>query len=215
MTTTHHRGLLVERALLYDLKLWLRSLGRPGAFRREMLDLARLAEGERVLDIGCGTGSLALAAKRRVGAAGDVRAIDPSAEMIAAARRKARRARLEVGLEVGVAQALELADASVDAVFATLVLHHLPHEDLVQSFREIRRVLAPGGRFLAVDIDLDDPSNPRGSPHAHAHRLGARFDLGEVTALAGHLGLGLAETGRLAFRLRRFESMRYALLSAA
>ena len=215
MTTTHHRGLLVERALLYDLKLWLRSLGRPGAFRREMLDLARLAEGERVLDIGCGTGSLALAAKRRVGAAGDVRAIDPSAEMIAAARRKARRARLEVGLEVGVAQALELADASVDVVFATLVLHHLPHDDLVQSFREIRRVLAPGGRFLAVDIDLDDPSNPHGSPHAHAHRLGARFDLGEVTALAGHLGLELVESGRLAFRLRRFESMRYALLSAA
>ena len=215
MTTAHHRGLLIEGARLYDLKLWLRALGRPGAFRREMLDLARLAGGERVLDVGCGTGSLAVAAKRRVGTAGGVRAIDPSPELIAAAQRKARRARLDVGFEVGVAQALELADASVDVVFATLVLHHLPHDDLVQSFREIRRVLAPGGRFLAVDIDLDDPSNPQGSPHAHAHRLGVRFDLEEVTALAGHLGLELVESGSMAFRLRRFERMRYALLSAA
>ena len=215
MTTTHHRGRLMQGAIRYDLKLWVRSLGRLGAFRREMLDLARLAEAEHVLDIGCGTGSLALAAKRRVGKTGDVYAIDPSPELIAAARRKARFARLEVAFEIGGAQSLDLPDASVDVVFATLVLHHLPHEDLVQSFREIRRVLVPGGRFLAIEIDLDDPSNPRGSPHAHAHRVGARFDLAEVAALAGQIGLEAVDAGPIQFRLRRFERMRYVLLSAA
>ncbi len=215
MTTTQHRGRLMEGPIRYDLKLWVRSLGRLGAFRREMLDLARLVEGERVLDVGCGTGSLALAAKRRVGSRGLVYAIDPSPEMIEAARRKARLSRLEVAFEIGGAQALELPDASVDVVFATLVLHHLPHDDLVESFREIGRILVPGGRLLAVDLDLDDPANPRGSPHAHAHGMGARFDLADVASLAGQLGLEAVESGPIAFRLRRFERMRYVLLSAA
>jgi ubiquinone/menaquinone biosynthesis C-methylase UbiE len=214
MTTTEHRGLLIEGALRYDLKLWVRSLGRMRAFRGEMVDLARLSPGDRVLDLGCGTGSLALAAKRRVGPDGAVFGIDPSREMIDAARRKARRARLGVSFEIGVAQELDLPDSSLDAVLATLVLHHLPHDALVRTFREIRRVLAPGGRFLAVDLDLADPSNPSGSPHAHAHGVGAPFDLDDVVEIAAHLGLDCVDAGQLAFRLVRFERMRYALLAA-
>jgi ubiquinone/menaquinone biosynthesis C-methylase UbiE len=211
--TAHHRGLLIEGALRYDVKLWVRSRGRLRAFRRELLDLARVTSGERVLDVGCGTGGLALAAKRRVGPAGVVHGIDPSAEMIEAARRKARRSRLDVRFETGFAQELALPSASVDAVLATLMLHHLPHDVLVSSLREIARVLVPGGRFLAVDLDLDDPSNPSGSPHAHAHRVGAQFDLRDVALLAADAGLELIEEGPVAFRLARFERMLYALLA--
>lgn len=207
-------GLLIEGARRYDLKLWLRSRGRIGSFRREVLDLARLEPGERVLDVGCGTGGLALAAKRRVGAAGVVHGIDPSEEMIEAARAKARRAGLEIRFDVGAAQGLERPDASFDAVLATLVLHHLPHDALVAALREIVRVLAPGGRFLAVDIDLADPANPRGSPHAHAHRAGARFDLRDIARGADRLGLRLEDEGSPGFRLARFERMRYVLLGA-
>jgi ubiquinone/menaquinone biosynthesis C-methylase UbiE len=214
VTERARHGLLLHGATWYDLRLWLRSLGRPRAFRGEMLDRARLVARERVLDIGCGTGSLALAAKRRVGPGGAVRGVDPSAEMIDAARKKARRARLDVDFETGVAQDLALPDSSVDVVFATLMLHHLPHDALVQSFGEVRRVLAPGGRLLAVDIDLHDPTNPRGSPHAHAHRVGAHFDLADVAKLAGHVGLRVVEEGQLDFRLVRFERMRYVLLDA-
>lgn len=195
----------------YDLQMWLRTLGRERAFRREILDLAHLAPGEDVLDLGCGTGSLALAAKRRTGPSGTVHGIDPSPEMIERARSKARRARLDVRFEPGTAQELELADASVDVVFATLVLHHLPHDALVGAGREIARVLRPGGRFLAVDIDLDDTRNPRRSPHAHAHRVGAHFDLDDIAKLAEHVGLAVLDSGEVPFRLVRFERMRYLL----
>lgn len=195
----------------YDLEMWARTLGREGAFRREIVELARIRAGERVLDLGCGTGALTLAAKRRVGPQGVVHGVDPSDEMIARARRKARRARLEVGFATGTAQELPLADSSVDAVVAALVLHHLPHDEVLRSLGEIRRVLVRGGRFLAVDIDLDDPSNPRGSPHAHARRVGATFDLGDIAALARHVGLEVDDSGPLRFRLVRFERLRYLL----
>ena len=208
-------GHVMHDARRYDLQMWARTLGRERRFRDGLVELARVREGEVVLDVGCGTGSLALAAKRRVGPVGVVHAIDASPEMVARARRKAARARLNVRVEVRTAQELPLADGSVDAVLATLVLHHLPGDDLVRALREVRRVLAPGGRFLAVELDLDHPENPRGSPHAHAHGAGAHFDLADVAKLAADAGLEVVETGPLPFRLLRFERMRYLLATAS
>ena len=213
MSSPH--GLLIRGARRYDLKLWMRSRGRIGSFRNEVLDLVGLEPGERVLDIGCGTGGLALAAKRRVGDEGVVHGIDPSAEMIEAARTKARRASVDVRFEVGGAQKLGLPDASVDRVVTTLVLHHLPHDALVGAFGEIRRVLAPGGRLLAVDLDLSDPANSPRGPHAHAHGDRTSFDLDAIAAAAGNLGFEVVDSAPIAFRFARFERMRYVLLAPA
>src|SRR4030095_13756124 len=79
-------------AARYDLLVWLLTHGRPRVFRRTLADLARLAQGESVLDIGCGTGSLAIEVKRQVGPTGTVIGIDASPEMIARAHAKALRA---------------------------------------------------------------------------------------------------------------------------
>ena len=205
---------MIEGAFRYDVTLWARSLGRERAFRRELAGLARLASGESVLDLGCGTGTQAVVAKQRVGPAGVVHGIDPSPEMIDRARRKARRAGVAVDFQVGVAQSLPYADSSIDAILATLTLHHLGGEGLHQAVGEIRRVLKPGGRVLAVDIDLNHPGNPRGSPHAHAHRIGAHFDLDDIGSLLSHMGFDVVESGPVAFRLVRFERLRFIVAEA-
>src|SRR5262245_14466684 len=86
------KGDVLHFAAVYDLIAWIHLRGRERAFREHLVRLARLEPGESVLDVGCGTGSLAIAAKRTVGPAGTVQGIDPSTEMIARARKKARKA---------------------------------------------------------------------------------------------------------------------------
>src|SRR4029077_11003925 len=94
--------------LRYDLMLWVASRGRERVFRDRQVDLARIATGEAVLDVGCGTGSLAIAAARRVGERGVVHGVDPSAELLARARKKARRAGVEVTFAVARGEELPL-----------------------------------------------------------------------------------------------------------
>jgi ubiquinone/menaquinone biosynthesis C-methylase UbiE len=89
-------GLVLHKAAQYDLLLWLLTLGRERAFRERALGLAHLSVGDSVLDVGCGTGTLAIAAKRQVGQKGHVCGIDASPEMIARAGKKARKAGVEV-----------------------------------------------------------------------------------------------------------------------
>lgn len=131
--------------------------------------------------------------------------------MIARAQRKASKAGVAVEFASASAQELPFPGPTFDAVMATLTLHHLGGDVLLQSVREIRRVLKPDGRLLAVDIDLDHPANPRGAPHAHAHRIGAHFDLADIASLLTHAGFEVVESGPVAFRLIRFERMRYVL----
>src|SRR6476646_7846168 len=85
-------GRLIRWARFYDPLVWLITLGQTRALRALPLDLAALRPGERVLEIGCGTGAVTLPAARRVGPGGLAVGIDPAPEMIAEARRKARRA---------------------------------------------------------------------------------------------------------------------------
>src|SRR5262245_28829105 len=96
-------GLVLHHAALYDLLVWLRTFGRERRFRDTMLSFAQLTPGEAVLDVGCGTGSLAIAAKQQVGPLGFVRGVDASAEMIARANMKARRAGVDLEFTQGTA----------------------------------------------------------------------------------------------------------------
>ena len=176
----------------YDLLAWLLTLGRERALRERLVDIARLAPGEMVLDVGCGTGSLAVTAKRRVGPAGRVRGVDASSEMIEQARAKAAKAGLDVAFDVARAAALPVPDASVDVVLSTLMLHHLPAAVRERFAGEIRRVLKPGGRVLAVDFE--PPAKKPGGLISQLHRHG-HVPLREILALLERAGLRVEETG--------------------
>jgi ubiquinone/menaquinone biosynthesis C-methylase UbiE len=145
-------GLLIRRARFYDLRLWLMFLGRIGAVRALPLDLAAIRSGERVLDVGCGTGELTLAAARRVGPGAAVYGIDAAPEMIEVARRKAKRSGRTVHFLVEPVEALNFPDGSFDVVLSSFMMHHLPADLKRRALAEIGRVLRPGGRLVIVDL---------------------------------------------------------------
>jgi ubiquinone/menaquinone biosynthesis C-methylase UbiE len=130
---------------LYDWMTTVLSLGRERRVRERTLEVASIAAGEAVLDVGCGTGTLALAAKRQVGDDGSVEGIDPSPEMIGRAREKAARHGLEIVFEVAGAEELPFSDERFDAVLCTLVFHHISEESRGKAIDEMRRVVNPAG----------------------------------------------------------------------
>jgi demethylmenaquinone methyltransferase/2-methoxy-6-polyprenyl-1,4-benzoquinol methylase/phosphoethanolamine N-methyltransferase len=148
----HTEGRAVRWARLYDLGTTLLSFGRLAALHRRVVDLAGVAPGERVLDVGCGPGRLAILAATMTGPAGETCGIDPAPEMIHLARRKAARAGVRVRLDVGAIEALPYPDDHFHVVLSSLMLHHLPDELKRRGLREVRRVLQPAGRFVAVDF---------------------------------------------------------------
>jgi len=112
------------------------TFGREEAFRQRIADLTRLQPGESVLDVGCGTGTLAMVAWQRVGETGHVSGIDPSPQMITRANRKAVRRDLAIDFQVGVIDQLSFPDLSFDVVLSTSMMHRLPF-----FFHRCRRVV--------------------------------------------------------------------------
>lgn len=194
---TQTKGRVIHWAFGYDLLVWLFFLGRERAFRRRVVQLARLDAGQAVLDVGCGTGSLAIAAKQAVGPAGAVEGIDPSAAMIARARKKARKAGMNVALRQGVIEALPFPDARFDTVLSTLMLHHLPGALRAQGVREMRRVVRPGGRVLVVEFGRARERSKGLIDHLHRH---GGLDPDDLTALMRDASLEIVERGTLRIR---------------
>jgi len=113
-----------------------------------------LREGEVVLDIGSGAGTDLLLAARHVGKTGRAIGVDTTAAMIERARDSARRLGFaHVEVREGDAEALPAGDASVDVVISNGVLNLVPDKE--KAFREIARVLRPGGRLQLGDVYLD------------------------------------------------------------
>jgi ubiquinone/menaquinone biosynthesis C-methylase UbiE len=120
---------------------------------RSLLDQAALQPNHVVLDIGCGTGTLAVLVKR-LHPGVDVTGLDPDPKALARAAAKAVKARLAVRFDRGFADAMEYGDATFDRVFSSMMFHHIPRNDRTQVLTEIRRVLKPGGSLEFLDIDM-------------------------------------------------------------
>lgn len=132
----------------YDPVQWLLGGHRV---RAAMVAAADPRPGMRVLDVGCGTGSLVVElARSRPGVA--VSGLDPDPLALARARRKLERAGLEARLDEGFADAIPHPDASFDRVFSSFMFHHLTREVKEGMLREVRRVLVPGGALHLADF---------------------------------------------------------------
>ena len=168
---------------LYDP--FVRLLVREKRVRGRLLEAAELGAGTRVLDLGCGTGSLVRMLKRRHPSA-RVAAIDPDPKALARARAKLARAGAEVAFEQGFADALPYESAAFDRVLSSLMFHHLTAPEKDAALREAYRVLAPGGTLHVLDF-----TEAQG---AGLHALAARLHGGGPAA--DQVGAGLAERMR-------------------
>jgi ubiquinone/menaquinone biosynthesis C-methylase UbiE len=122
---------------------------RERATKGRLVELADIRAGERALDVGCGTGTLALLAKQAAPGA-ELVGIDADPEMLARARAKPGGGAIQ--FDQGMADELPYEDGSFHKVVSSLVFHHLPHEVKEGAAREIARVLRPGGEFHLADF---------------------------------------------------------------
>ena len=137
--------------------------------------------------------------------------LDPDPRVLAIAARKARRAGVSMQLDQGYADRLPYPDGSVDRVLSALMLHHMPAAEQHEALREVRRVLAPGGRLHLLDIDGSPPSAAgrllrlghvhtaeHGHGHGHGHEAGPHAHATPDTALAALRDAGLTDAAVVA-----------------
>lgn len=168
-----HRTYLPAAGHHWSLPLYdpmVRLLGLE-ATRRELLEHADLRPGQRALDVGCGTGTFAVLLKRlHPGVA--VTGVDPDPKVLRRAAAKAARAGVDVAFDQGFADDLAYPRASFDQVFSSFMFHHLDLDGKRGMFREIRRILAPGGTFHL--LDFGGPDSVRGL-RARMQRASSHF----------------------------------------
>jgi ubiquinone/menaquinone biosynthesis C-methylase UbiE len=164
---------------------------REAHFKRELLAQAAIEPGHRVLDIGCGTGTLAIMAKESVPSA-EVVGLDGDPDILEQARTKAKRAGVEVRFDHAYSTELPYEHGSFDRVLSTLFFHHLTTEEKVETAREIARVLGPGGQLHVVDFTR--PTDPvmaatflvvRAVDGFERTRVNARGELSDVLEAVG------------------------------
>ncbi len=120
-----------------------------------VIDNLRAGTGSRVLDVGCGTGTLALRLARQVPGV-SIAGVDGDPEILALAEEKRRREGLPVIFRAAMAQRLPFEKGCFDAALSTLAFHHLGPDGKRAALGELYRVLKPGGRLLILDIGPPD-----------------------------------------------------------
>jgi ubiquinone/menaquinone biosynthesis C-methylase UbiE len=138
------------RSLTRFYDLVAHALLREDLFKSQLVKQAGLQPGHRVLDLGCGTGTLAIMLKRACPAAAVV-GLDGDPEILAIARRKIQAEKLQIELVEGLATQPNLPSASFDRVVTSLVFHHLGTEDKKRALAKAHELLVSGGELHVAD----------------------------------------------------------------
>src|SRR5271157_2713352 len=162
--------------------------------------LSQVKAGDRVLDVGCGSGRLTLAAQQWAGENGEAVGIDPSPEMIEVARQNAKRAGSKAKFELDLAESLPFPEGSFDVVLNRLMLHHLPDGLKQRGLAEMRRALKPGGICLVVDFEPPKSGLLRLIVENHMTPM-AHIDVRNYVSLLKEVGFTEIETGSTSSKL--------------
>jgi ubiquinone/menaquinone biosynthesis C-methylase UbiE len=148
----------------YDAYMKKVTFGREAALREVTVNLAPVKPGDCVLEVGCGTGSLTLAAKKKAGPSGKVFGIDIIPGMIEASRQKAAQANEAITFQLGSISDIPFPDNQFDIVMCSFMIFHMSEMTRRKGIEEIYRVLKPQGRLLVLDLAL--PTSPLSRPIA-------------------------------------------------
>jgi ubiquinone/menaquinone biosynthesis C-methylase UbiE len=124
---------------------------RDVRYKSLLIVQADIQPGQQVLDLGCGTGTLAIMAKLAQPSA-NVTGLDADPDMLKVAKYKSAQMKAQVKFDVGFTEKLPYPDESFDRVLSSIMIHHLKTPDKIQTAREVYRVLKPGGQLHIVDF---------------------------------------------------------------
>ncbi len=154
-------GRTIGTPRMYDLVTAVLFAGRRRQAFRALAVASGARTGDRILDVGCGTGYFVRMLAEIAGPPGAVVGVDAAPEMIAHASSRSRSA-ANVSFEVGSAGALSFPDSSFDVVVSSLTMHHVAPAEQLAAVQEMRRVLRPGGTLLIAEFQ---------APTGHAWKL--------------------------------------------
>lgn len=157
MSATENRAMFEHIASFYDGTNKILSLGLDGYWRRKAVEYLRPAPESHYLDVGCGTGDVAIEILR---AAENVMVtgIDPSSAMLAVGRKKVSEAGLNNNIRLIDGDALDIPfqNSSFDGAITSFCIRNVPYR--LRAVKEIHRVIKPGGRFII--LELTEPLGP-------------------------------------------------------
>jgi ubiquinone/menaquinone biosynthesis C-methylase UbiE len=145
----------------YDSYMRKITLGREYVLREMTVNLAQVKPGDSVLEIGCGTGTLTIAAKCQAGPSGKVFGIDVIPGMIEISQRKATQANEDITFQLGSIDDIPFSENQFDIVMCSFMIFHMSERVRQKGIAEIYRVLKPQGRLLVLDLALPTQPLPR------------------------------------------------------
>jgi ubiquinone/menaquinone biosynthesis C-methylase UbiE len=184
----------------YDSYMRIMTFGRERTLRAITVSLAQVKPGDCVLEVGCGTGTLTLAAKRQAGPSGKVFGIDIIPGMIELSQRKAAQANEDITFQLGSIDNIPFPADQFDVVMCSFMIFHMSEMMRRKGIAEIYRVLKPQGRLLILDLALPKQALPRAITKLLFGGM-LQYDLRELLPLMKDLGFSDVEVAPAKFQI--------------